>query len=101
MSDEPKGDIEIIPPGQSSSAEREESFATSRVWISTSGGQIKFVKLGPFQSMLVGVGLLLFVGLGLFFLSGLFLLLVPAVALLGAGAWVANKLGFGPFRQLR
>ncbi|MGJ0392890.1 MAG: hypothetical protein ACR650_09055 [Methylocystis sp.] len=101
MSDEPRGHMEIIPPSQSSRAEAEEGFATSRIWISSGGEQIKFVKLGPVQSMLVGLCLMLCVGLGLFFLSGLFLLLVPAVAVLGAGAWVANKLGVGPFRRLR
>ncbi|WP_281929826.1 hypothetical protein [Methylocystis iwaonis] len=102
MSDERRGDIEIIPPGQKSRAEAEDDgFPTSRVWISSGQSEIKFVKLGPFQSMLVGAGLLLFVGLCLFFLSGLLLILVPAVALLGAGAWVANALGLGPFRRLR
>jgi len=97
MSEERKGEIEIIPPGQ----EREEDVATSRIWISSGSGEVKFVRLGPFQSMMLGLGLMVLVGLGLFFLSGLFLILVPAVALLGAGAWVAGKLGVGPFRRLR
>jgi hypothetical protein len=96
MSEEPRGEIEIIPPGE----KRGEDFASSRIWISSGSGEVKFVKLGPFQSMLLGLGLMAVVGLGLFFLSGLFLILVPAVALLGAGAWVANRLGFGPFRRL-
>ncbi|PPD46518.1 MAG: hypothetical protein CTY15_00360 [Methylocystis sp.] len=96
-----KRDIEIIPPGESSHAEREDAFATSRIWVSSGSGEIKFVKLGPFQSMLLGLGLLALVALGLFFLSGLFLIAVPVVAALGAGAWVANKLGVGPFRRLR
>ena len=99
--DEDKREIEIIPPGKSSRSEREDPFATSRIWISSGSGEVKFVKLGPFQSMLVGLGLLGLVALGLFFLSGLFLIAVPVVALLGAGAWVANKLGVGPFRRLR
>ena len=99
MSDEPKGEIEIIPPGEDS--RRGDDFATSRIWISSGPGEVKFVKLGPFQSMMLGVGLLLFMGLGLFFLSSLFLILVPALALLGVGAWVAGKLGFGPLRRLR
>lgn len=92
-----RGEIEIIPPG----AERESGFATSSIWVSSGSGEVKFVRLGPFQTILLGLGLMTFVGLGLFFLSGLFLILVPAVALLGAGAWVANRLGFGPFRRLR
>jgi hypothetical protein len=96
MSEDRKGEIEIIPPG-----EEPEHFPTSRIWVSSGSGEVKMVRLGPFQSMLLGLGLMTIVGLGLFFLSGLFLILVPAVALLGAGAWVANRLGFGPFRRLR
>ncbi len=97
MSEEPKGEIEIIPPGK----EPRDDFATSRIWISSGSGQVKLVRLGPFQSLMLGFGLLVFIGLGLFFLSGLFLILAPAVALLGAGAWVAHRLGLGPFRRLR
>jgi len=101
MSDEPKGEIEIIPPGEEPRRSRKDDFTTSRIWISSGSGEVKFVKLGPLQSMMLGVGLLAFIGLCLFFLSGLLLILVPAVALIGAGAWVANALGFGPFRRLR
>jgi hypothetical protein len=101
MIDEPKGEIEIIPPGEEPRRSREDGFATSRIWISSGSGEVKFVKLGPLQSMLLGAALLALLGLGLFFLSGLFLILVPAVVLLGAGAWVANALGLGPFRRLR
>jgi hypothetical protein len=95
--DDDKREIEIIPPGE----EPEDAFTTSRIWISSGGGEVKFVKLGPFQSLLVGLGLMLFIGLGLFFLSGLFLFLIPVAAFLGVGAWVANKLGVGPFKRLR
>jgi hypothetical protein len=101
MSDEPKGEIEIIPPGEEVRRKQEDDFATSRIWISSGAGEVKFVKLGPFQSMLLGTGVLIFLALGLFFLSGLFLILVPAIILIAAGAWVANLLGFGPFRRLR
>ncbi len=97
MSEEPRGEIEIIPPGE----RRDEGPASSRIWISSGSGEVKFIRLGPFQSMLLGLGLMALAGLGLFFLSGLFLILVPAIALLGAGAWVANLLGVGPFRRLR
>jgi hypothetical protein len=97
MSEEPRGEIEIIPPGK----KQDEDFASSRIWISSGSGEVKSVRLGPFQTMLLGLGLMTIVGLGLFFLSGLFLILVPAMALLGAGAWVANRLGVGPFRRLR
>ncbi len=96
MSEEPKGKIEIIPPGE----EPEGDFAASNIWISSGSGEVKFVRLGPFQSVLLGVGLLLFIGLALFFLSGLLLILAPAALLLGAGAWVAHRLGVGPFRRL-
>ena len=51
MSDEPRGEIEIIPPGK----KPEDDFATSRIWISSGSGEVKFVKLGPFQSLLLGV----------------------------------------------
>ncbi|MGJ0508059.1 MAG: hypothetical protein ACR652_13235 [Methylocystis sp.] len=97
MNEERRGDIEIIPPGK----EREDDFAASRIWVSSGSGEVRLIRLGPFQSMLLGLGLMTLVGLGLFFLSGLFLILVPAAALLGAGAWVANRLGLGPFRRLR
>jgi hypothetical protein len=95
--EETAGRVEIIPPGEQS----RDAFTTSRIWISSGSGDVKFVKLGPFQSLMVGLGALALVALGLFFLSGLFLILVPVVAALGAGAWIANKLGFGPFRRLR
>lgn len=100
MREEPRGPIEIIPPGERREPQGED-FDTSRIWISSGSGEVKFVRLGPFQSMMLGLGLMLFIGLGLFFLSGLFLILIPAVAVLGAGAWAANKLGLGPFRRLR
>ncbi len=100
MADEPKGDreIEIIPPDV-----EDDPFAraSSRIWVSRGSGEVKFIKLGPFQSLLLGLGLLIFVALGLFFLSGFFLILAPIIALLGVGAWVANKLGVGPFKRLR
>jgi hypothetical protein len=89
-------DIEIIPPGD----EPRGDFVSSRIWISSGQGDVKFVRLGPFQSLLVGLGLLLLIGLGLFFLSGLFLFFIPVAALLGVGAWVANKLGVGPFKRI-
>lgn len=100
MSDDRKGEIEIIPPGESPRRESMDDFETSGVWISSGSGGMKMVRLGPFQTLLVGAGLLAFLGLAFFFLSGLLLILVPAVVLLGAGAWVANALGFGPFRRL-
>lgn len=99
MSDDHKDrEIEIIPP------EVEDdpfSSASSRIWVGSGSGHVKFVKLGPFQSLLLGLGMLAFIGVLLFFLSGFFLILAPIVAIAGAGAWIANKLGFGPFKRLR
>lgn len=101
MSEE-KREIEIIPPGEDDAGRRDDPFAQSgaRIWVSN-GGETKFVRLGPFQGVILGIGLLLFVGLCLFFLSGVLLVMAPVVALIGAGAWIANKLGVGPFKSLR
>lgn len=92
-----KREIEIIPPG-----EEPEDFnsSSSRVWISTGGGEVKMVRLGPFGGLMVGLGVLLFLGLGLFFLSGLFLILLPVTAVLGLGAYFSGLLG-GSFRRLK
>ncbi|MCC3245715.1 hypothetical protein LG047_10315 [Methylocystis sp. WRRC1] len=95
MSEE-KRDIEIIPPGEEF---RDET--SSRIWISTGGGEVKFVRLGPFGSLMVGLGLLLLLALGFFFLSGLFLILVPVAAVLGLGAWFSGLIGGGSNRRLR
>lgn len=94
MSEE-KREIEIIPPGEEF---REETV--SRIWISSGGGEVKFVKLGPFGSVMLGLGLLLALGVGLFFLSGLFLILVPVAAVLGLGAYFSGLLG-GAFKRLK
>lgn len=97
---DPPREIEIIPPGQE--APRRDPFSgQSRIWIGNGAGEVKFIKLGPFQSLLLGVGLLAILGLGLFFLSGLFLILAPVVALLGVGAWLSGLIGGGSNRRLR
>lgn len=100
MSDERKDDreIEIIPPGIE---DEPFSSASSRIWVGSGAGHVRFIKLGPFQSLMLGLGMLIFVALLLFFLSGFFLFVAPIVALAAAGAWVANKLGVGPFKRLR
>lgn len=101
MSDE-KREIEIIPPGEDDAERRDEPFAQSgaRIWVSN-GGEARFVRLGPIQGLILGIGLVLFVGLCLFFLSGVLLVMAPVMALIGVGAWVANKLGVGPFKSQR
>jgi hypothetical protein len=86
MADEPKGRVEIIMPGEERSA--------ARLWVATGSNEVKFVKLGPLQSLAVAVGALLFLWLGFLFLSGVFLILAPIALVLGAGAYIAGLLGF-------
>ena len=91
-------DIEIIPPGEDP---RDDDAASGRIWISTGGGEAKVVKLGPFGALMLGLGMLFLLGLGFFFLTSLFLVLVPIMAALGVGAYLAGLVGAGPFRRLR
>ena len=93
-----KQDIEIIPPGEEP---RDDYAATGRIWISTGGGEVKFVKLGPLGAMMLGLGVLCFLGLGFFFLTSLFFILAPIMAVLGVGAYLAGLVGAGPFKRLR
>ena len=97
MSDD-RRDIEIIPPGEEPS---DDDAVSGRIWITTGGGEVKFVKLGPFGALMLGLGMLFLLGLGFFFLTSLFLILVPVIAALGVGAYVAGLVGAGPFRRLR
>jgi hypothetical protein len=96
MSDD-KREIEIIPPDE----EDNFSASSSRIWISTGGGEVRFVKLGPFGTMVAGLATLALLGLGFFFLSGLILLLIPVAAVLGLGAWFSGLIGGGAPRRLR
>jgi len=91
-------DIEIIPPDKDP---RDDDAASGRIWISTGGGEVKVVKLGPFGALMLGLGMLFLLGLGFFFLTSLFLVLVPIMAALGVGAYLAGLVGAGPFRRLR
>lgn len=95
MKDE-RQEIEILPPGED--RYREE---TSRIWISTNGGEIKFVKLGPFGAFMLAAGTLALLGMGFFFLTSLFFILAPIIAILGAGAYLSGLVGMGPFNRLR
>ena len=95
MSDE-KRDIEIIPPD-----EGDDFRSSSRIWISTGGGEVKFVKLGPFGTLVAGLATLALLGLGFFFLSSLFLILIPVAAVLGIGAWLSGLVGGGSAKRLR
>ena len=89
MSDD-RHDIEIIPPGENP---RDDYATSGSIWISSGGGEVKFVKLGPFGAMMVGLGVLCLLGLGFFFLTSLFLILVPVAAVLGVGAYLAGLVG--------
>lgn len=92
-----KREIEIIPPGED---DHYSSSSSSRIWISR-GGEVKFIKLGPFGTLVAGLATLALLGVGFFFLSGLFLLLLPIAALLGVGAWLSGLIGGGATRRLR
>lgn len=89
---EPKGPVEIIPPGV-------ETNASSRIFISTGSQRIKVVKLGPIGSILLAAGMALALALGFIFLTGVFLVLVPVVVVLGAIAYLTGASG-NPFRRL-
>ena len=95
MKDE-KQQIEILPPGEDLYAEN-----SSRIWVSTNGGEVKFIKLGPFGVFMLAAGTLAVLGMGFFFLTSLFFILAPIVAILGAGAYLSGLVGMGPFKRLR
>ncbi|MCX7898868.1 MAG: hypothetical protein N2444_02045 [Methylocystis sp.] len=100
MVDDDKREIEIFPPEEKFGGDGPFGRSGARIWVSK-GGEIRFFKLGPLQGFMLGAGLLLFLGLSLFFLSGFLLIMAPLAALLSVGAWVANRLGLGPFKRLR
>lgn len=85
MSDEPKGRVEIVLPGEEPSA---------RVWVATGSQTIRVVKLGPLQSFALAVVALLLLWLGFLFLSGVFLVVAPIALAAAAVAYVAGRLGF-------
>ncbi|MCQ4189026.1 MULTISPECIES: hypothetical protein [Methylocystis] len=85
MTEEPKGRVEIILPGEETDA--------SRIWVATGAGRVRVVKLSPWQSLIVTAALLLLLFIGFTLLSGAFLvLLVIAVAAAGV-AYLAGLLG--------
>lgn len=90
--EEPKGTVEIIPPG-------DETRASSRVFFSTGSQRVRVVKLGPFGSMVLAAALALAMALGFIFLTGIFLVLIPVVVVFGAIAYLTGASG-NPFRRL-
>ncbi len=95
MKDE-RQEIEILPPDKEHDAQ-----PSSRIWISANGGEVKFVKLGPFGAFILAAGMLALLGMGFFFLTSLFFILAPIIAILGAGAYLSGLIGMGPFKRLR
>jgi len=85
MTKEPEGRVEIIMPGEERSA--------MRVWVATNSHEIKVVKLGPLQSLAIGIVILLILWLGFLFLSGVFLIVAPIALVAAAVAYVAGRLG--------
>jgi hypothetical protein len=93
MAEEPRGEIEIIPPG-------EDEDASPRVWIASGSRRIKVVKLGPFASLLTMLAGGLFLLLGLAFFTSVFLVLAPIAFLLAGAAYLTGRLA-NPFKRLR
>lgn len=93
MVDKPKGEVEIIPPG-------EDEEPSSRIWIATGSHRIKVVKLGPFGSLLLAMAAGLVLLLGLAFFTSAFLILAPVAALLAGAAYISGRLG-NPFKRLK
>lgn len=85
MSEEPKGRVEIILPGEETEA--------SRVWVSTGAGRVRVVKLSPWQGLIVTAALLLFLFIGFTLLSGAFLVLLLVAVVAGGIAYLAGLLG--------
>jgi hypothetical protein len=95
-SEEPKGRVEIIPPG----AGRREDEPDAHILFGGSH-RIKIVRLGPFGGFIVALALGLLLLLVFFFLTSALLILVPLGLLLAAGAYVSGLFGGGPFRRIK
>jgi len=85
MTEEPKGRVEIILPGEETEA--------SRVWVATGASRVRIVKLSPWQSLIVTAALLLFLFVGFTLLSGAFLVLLFIAVVAGGFAYLAGLLG--------
>ena len=91
MTEDPKGRVEIILPGEETDA--------SRIWVATGrAGQVKVVKLSPWQSLMVTAALLLFLFIGFTLLSGAFLVLLIIAVVAGGFAYLAGLLGLKRLR---
>jgi len=90
MTEEPKGRVEIILPGEETDA--------SRIWVATGASRVKVVKLSPLQSLIVTAALLLFLFIGFTLLSGAFLVLLVIAVVAGGLAYLAGLLGLKRLR---
>jgi hypothetical protein len=91
--DLPKGEVEIIPPG-------EERPRSGGFIYTNSNGSVRVVKLGPVGASLAGLGVLALLMLCFLFLGGALLLFLPIAGLLTLGAVVSGLIG-NPFKKLR
>lgn len=89
--EEPRGRVEIIPPGAETRA---------NLWISTGSHQFKIVKLGPIGSILLALTIGALSVMGLIFLTGVFLVLIPVLVVLAIVAYLFGG-PTSPFRRLR
>jgi hypothetical protein len=85
--------VEILPPERGDQPD-------GRVYDSWERGTVKIIRLGPLGGMVMMLALGVMFAFGLVFLSGMLLILVAAFVVLGAGAYVANRLrGLGRLRR--
>ena len=85
--------VEILPPESGNQPD-------GRVYDSWERGTVKIIRLGPLGGMVMMLALGVMFAFGLVFLSGMFLILIAAFVILGASAYVANRLrGVGRLRR--
>jgi hypothetical protein len=89
----PPHKVEILPPERGDRPD-------GRIHDSWERSTVKIVRLGPLGGLMMMLALGAMFVFGFVFLSGMLVLLIAAFALLGGGAYVANRLrGLGLFRR--